>query len=95
MAKSREKSMGTTVNFKNLARSITPNVYQTFKRAVEIGRWPDGSGLTVDQKEICIQAIIEYESDMPESERTGFIAPRVDGCDLKNKGGTDLLSWRD
>lgn len=87
--------MGTIVNFKNLARSITPNVYQTFKRAVETGRWPDGSRLSVDQKEICIQAIIAYESDMPESERTGFFVSRVEGCNTKNKGGTDLLNWRD
>ena len=58
--------MVTKMNFKNLARSITPNVYQTFKRAVETGRWPDDSRLSVDQKEICIQAIIAYESDMPE-----------------------------
>ncbi|MAH74165.1 MAG: hypothetical protein CBC09_09375 [Cellvibrionales bacterium TMED49] len=83
------------MKFRNLARSLTPEVYQTFKRAVEIGRWPDGSGLSVDQKEICIQAIIEFESDIPESQRTGFIASRVDSCSTKIKGDTDLLNWRD
>ncbi|MBV32411.1 MAG: PA-phosphatase [Porticoccaceae bacterium] len=83
------------MKFRNVARSLTPEVYQIFKRAVEIGRWPDGGGLSVDQKEICMQAIIEYESDMPESQRTGFISSRVESCSTKNKGGTDLLNWRD
>lgn len=63
------------MDFAELINNITPDIYQRLKRAIEIGKWPDGRVLTQQQKELSMQAVISYEhrhlSD--ESERTGYI----------------------
>ena len=63
------------MNFEDIAQQISPDIYQRFKEALELGKWPDGRILTKDQKEICLQAIIVYEraQDIPESQRTGYV----------------------
>lgn len=33
-------------SFLELLRTITPDVYESLKTAVEIGKWPDGRKLT-------------------------------------------------
>lgn len=65
---------------------LTPDIYQKFKTAIEVGKWPDGKLLTVEQKEICMQAVIAYEyKNMHESQRTGFIKE----AECQSKKNTD------
>ncbi len=53
---------------------ITPEVYTTIRRAVEIGKWPDGAALHSRQRELCMQAVIAYEQKhLPEQQRSGYI----------------------
>lgn len=60
--------------FLELIGNITPEIHASLKRAVELGRWPDGERLAREQVELCLQAIILYEErHLPESERTGFV----------------------
>ncbi|MFT6028623.1 MAG: hypothetical protein ACI8O8_000348 [Oleiphilaceae bacterium] len=63
------------MNFEDVAQKISPDVYQRFKEALELGKWPDGRILTKDQKEICLQAIMVYEraQAIPEDQRTGYV----------------------
>ncbi|ARU58279.1 hypothetical protein OLMES_4264 [Oleiphilus messinensis] len=63
------------MKLENLIRSITPEIYTNLKTALELGRWPDGTKLTREQKEHCMQAIMHYENlhDFSEGERLGFI----------------------
>jgi uncharacterized protein YeaC (DUF1315 family) len=62
------------MDFNQLIANITPEIYTRLKRAVEIGRWPDGRRLTDEQRELSLQAIIAWEAMyLPESERTGYI----------------------
>lgn len=62
------------MNYRDLVRQITPELYATFKRALERGRWPDGNAMTAEQREHCLQAIIAYdEMHTPEHERVGYI----------------------
>ena len=62
------------MNFEQIIASITPDIYRNLKRAIEIGKWPDGRSLTPEQRELSLQAVIVYEAKhVPESERTGFI----------------------
>jgi len=73
------------MSFIEVAKNLTPDVYEAFKKSLELGRWPDGRQLTGEQKAICLDAIIAYEnaSDMPEEERVGFIAKdKPTPCDL-------------
>lgn len=53
---------------------LTPDVVEKLKRAVEIGKWPDGRALSADQRLTCMQAVIAWESKyLPEAERSGYI----------------------
>ncbi len=62
------------MDFDNLIESITPETYENLKRAMELGKWADGTRLKPEQKEYVMQAIIAYgERNLPEQERVGFI----------------------
>jgi uncharacterized protein len=56
--------------------SLTPDIYQNLKRSVELGKWPDGQRLSLDQRQLCMQAMIAYEhKHLPPEEHTGYIPP--------------------
>lgn len=63
------------MNFEDAAKQINPEIYERFKQALELGKWPDGRELTREQKELCLQAVIVYENahNVPEQERVGYI----------------------
>ncbi len=62
------------MDFNQLITNITPEIYASLKRAVEIGRWPDGRRLTDEQRQLSLQAVIAWEAKfLPETERTGYI----------------------
>jgi uncharacterized protein YeaC (DUF1315 family) len=62
------------MNFQHLLDHITPEIHQNLKRAVEIGKWPDGRALTPEQRALSLQAVIAYEAGhVQEHERVGFI----------------------
>lgn len=63
--------------FEQIAQQLTPEIYQNMRRAVELGRWPDGRKVTDAQRETCLQAIIAWEAvHLPEEERTGYLPPK-------------------
>ena len=62
------------MDFQQLTQSITPEIYTSLKRAVEIGKWPDGRSLTEEQRELCMEAVIRYEHQHVDAQqRVGFI----------------------
>lgn len=63
------------MTYEQLIASINPEIYRSLRQAVELGKWPDGRVLSVEQKEICMQAVIYYENqhNVPETERVGFL----------------------
>jgi len=64
------------MNVHKLLSSITPDIYRNLKTAIEIGKWPDGNKLSVEQRQLCMQAVIAYEhKHLPQEEHTGFIPP--------------------
>lgn len=69
------------MNLQQLLESITPEIYESLKRAIEIGRWPDGRAISEGQRELCIQAVIAYDQRKPEEERTGYVPPKNTACD--------------
>ncbi|KZX81332.1 hypothetical protein A3715_07295 [Oleiphilus sp. HI0009] len=72
------------MNFEDAAKQLDPELYERFKKALELGKWPDGRTLTKEQKEICLQTVIVYEDahDIPEKDRVGY----VDTTKKKKKG---------
>ena len=81
------------MSFEDVVKRLDPEIYQRFKVAIELGKWPDGRTLTSEQKELCLQAVMLYESErqVPEEERVGY----VDTSKKKsrdNKGEDDDIS---
>jgi uncharacterized protein YeaC (DUF1315 family) len=70
------------MNFEKMIEAMTPDIYESLKRAVELGKWPNGERLTKEQRETSLRAVIAYEHarNMPEDQRVGFIdRTRPDG----------------
>lgn len=63
------------MSLEQLIRSLTPEVYQNLRRAIELGRWPDGRRLSGEQRELCMEAVLHYEAlhQVAEHERVGYI----------------------
>lgn len=54
---------------------LNPEIVDSLRRAVELGKWPDGRRLSREQTETCLQAIIAWEAKhLPEQARSGYIA---------------------
>ena len=87
------------MDFQQLIESITPEIYANLMRAVELGKWPDGSRLTVDHREQSLQAIIAYDArHKTEEERVGYIAPKKskEPCSSKSKPTDEQpLKWQE
>lgn len=89
------------MDFTQLIGTITPEIHLSLKRAVEIGRWPDGRKLTPEQRELSLQAVIAYEAKhLDERERVGFIdrGSKAEGelCDDEHDhdhGEPQALRW--
>lgn len=65
------------MDFQKLIDSITPDIYESLKQAVERGKWPDGRKLTAAQREHSMQAVIAYDlRHKPEDQRVGYVPPK-------------------
>lgn len=77
-------------SFVEMIENITPEIYQSLKLAVEIGKWPDGRKLSQEQKELSLQAMIAWElQNLPEEERTGYMG--TSECGSKSEPIPNLL----
>ncbi|MFZ3153562.1 YeaC family protein [Pseudomonas sp.] len=77
-------------SFLEAIENITPEIYQSLKLAVEIGKWPDGRKLSQEQKELTLQALIAWEiHNLPEDQRIGYMGPQE--CSSKSEPVPNLL----
>lgn len=73
-----------------LIESMSAEVYDALKLAVEIGKWADGQRLDAQQRDFCLQAVILYEAKhLPEQDRIGF--DLAANCESKN-GDTQTIT---
>ena len=78
-------------SFIQAIENITPEIYQSLKEAVELGKWADGRKLSTEQKELCLQAMIAWElQNLPEEERTGYMGGQE--CGSKKKKAVEPAS---
>ncbi|KKA08816.1 hypothetical protein VP02_06370 [Pseudomonas ogarae] len=77
-------------SFNEMIQNITPDIYQSLKLAVEIGKWADGNKLTAEQRELSLQAMIAWEiQNLPEDERTGYMGAQE--CHSKSTEVPNIL----
>jgi uncharacterized protein YeaC (DUF1315 family) len=74
------------MDFEKLIENITPDIHLSLKRAIEIGKWPDGKTVTQEQRSLCMEAVIAYDNKfLTEAQRVGYIdrGSKADGelCD--------------
>lgn len=85
-------------DFQQVVARLTPDIYHNFRRAVELGKWPDGRVLTEEQRETCMQAVIAYEHlHLPEEERTGYVPPKPENAcatDNPSPAAERPLKWQ-
>ncbi|WP_373081247.1 YeaC family protein [Zhongshania sp.] len=88
------------MDFEQLVDNITPAIYEGLKRAVEIGKWPDGRVLTVEQREHCMAGVIAYDlKTQHETDRVGYIdrgkkaEGELCGDDHDHDDGDQILKW--
>ena len=89
------------MDFKQLIEKLDPDIYQRLKRAVEIGKWPDGRVLTDEQKATSMQAVLAYELEhnVPNAERVGFLDTGDSSCHTDDgtfvgSNEPSLLKWK-
>ncbi|MCK0153908.1 YeaC family protein [Alcanivorax sp. S6407] len=70
----------TYQSFEDLIATMTPEICDNMRRAVELGKWPDGRVLTKEQRETCMQAVLAWEAkNLPEEQRTGYMEQACKG----------------
>ena len=90
------------MDYTQMIEGMSLEIYQSLKRSVELGKWPDGKRLTTDQRENAMQAIIAWgEKHLGETERVGFIDKghkEGDTCDDPVAGDDPVempLNWKE
>lgn len=84
------------MDYQEMILAMTPEIYQSMKRSVELGKWPDGKALTPEQRENAMQAIIAWDQvHLGEKQRVGYIDKKDkegDSCDSPEE---TPLNWKD
>ena len=83
------------MEYLQLVSTMTPEIYQSLKRSVETGKWPDGRPLTPGQRGEALQALIAWgEMHLPESERIGYIDKAHKAGDSCDDPVETALKWQ-
>ena len=80
------------MDFNKFVQSISPDMAESMKLAVETGRWPDGRKLTEEERETTLQAIIAYDFREKKTEdRVGYVKPKPKASKPSDEAKT--LKW--
>ena len=88
------------MDYQQMISTMTPEIYESLKMAVELGKWPNGEKLTAEQRQTCLQAVIAYDhKHKPEEERVGYIhSKKHDHCgsegDVTGVDDISPLKWK-
>ena len=68
------RNRGSVMSYLNFIRKMTPEIHASLKRAIELGKWPDGRSLSAEQKAVCMEAVLNYDAQfLSEEQRVGYI----------------------
>jgi len=83
------------MDYQSLLETLTPELYQRFLRALETGRWPDGTEVSAQQRENCMRAVIAWgEVNLPQDQRIGFIDRGHKEGDHCDDDAVAPLNWK-
>lgn len=83
------------MSLQQLLENLTPQVVGSLRRAIELGKWPNGAALSDDQRQLCAQAVTAWEvRNLPSEARTGYVPPKHTACADKTVAEDQPLNWR-
>ena len=84
------------MDYQQLIETMSPEIYQSLIRALELGKWPDGKPLTREQRQNTMQAVIAWgERYLSERERVGFIDNKQKAGDSCDDPQETTLTWKE
>ena len=83
------------MDYQQLIDGMSPDIYRSLKRALELGKWPDGKALTLEQRHNSMQAVIAWgEKHLPHNERVGYIDKGRKGPKTDDDSQETPLNWK-
>ncbi|MDG2046315.1 MAG: DUF1315 family protein [Halioglobus sp.] len=84
------------MDYSQLITKMSPEIYQSLVRSVELGKWPDGASMTPQQRENAMQAIIAWgESHLSEQDRVGYIEKKEKVGETADAPLETPLNWKE
>ena len=60
------------MDLKSIVNTMTSEIRDNFSRAIEIGRWADGTKLSDEQRATCMRAVIAWDASFAEDTDEPF-----------------------
>ena len=81
------------MSFEQLLNNLNPQIVASLKRAIELGKWPNGVSLAPEQRQLCAEAVANWEQQhLPAEARVGYVPPKKTPC--ADKGDEEQkLNW--
>ena len=57
------------MNLEQMLASVTPDVYENLKYAVETGKWQNGQAVSPEQRENALQLVLAYQAKVEQSNQ--------------------------
>ena len=84
------------MDYQHLIETMSLQTYQDLKRAVELGKWPNGDVLSREQREHCMQAVIAWgRLHLQEDERVGHIDKKHKEGDSCDEPTETTITWKE
>lgn len=78
----------------DLLKILNPQIVASLKRAIELGKWPDGRALTTGQRTLCGEAVAHWEQRYCDPEaQVGYVPPKSEPCGSKHDH--EAVTWVD
>jgi len=80
------------MSFEELLNNLNPQIIGSLKRAIELGKWPNGVALSDRQRSLCAEAVANWERrNLPAEAQVGYVPPKKIPC--ADKDEEQKLSW--
>ncbi|WP_346838812.1 DUF1315 family protein [Microbulbifer sp. SAOS-129_SWC] len=81
------------MSYEQLLANLNPQIVASLKRAIELGKWPNGVAVTAEQRQLCAEAVANWEQRHVATEgRVGYVAPKKTPCADK-PAEDEALNW--
>lgn len=83
------------MDYRQMIATMTPEIYRSLRRAIELGRWPDGRPVSPEQREHAMRAVIAWGREhLPPDQRVGYIDRGHKAGELCDDPQESPLNWK-